>query len=217
LSTIGTPSFDERHSLAIRIWHWLFFVLLASTITIVGLATFVFDTRANIPLVQGQLQEKGVHVNADQASSVPHAFNDLLWGLHTWIGYFIAAFVVGRLVLEAFQPGDERLGVKIGRAMGFIGVSAERAHAKKHYLRVKWAYIVFYAAILVMAITGVGLALEDVPIFRSMRGGIKSVHSFTQYVVYAFIVAHLVGVIAADAGKYPGLVSGMIGGKKKAQ
>ncbi len=173
LNTTEVPGFSERHSLAIRIWHWLFFILLSATISTVVLATYVFNTRANIPLVQGELQQKGVNVDTGQARAVSHAFNDLLWGLHTWIGYFIAAFVLGRVILEVFQPGEEKLRVKMRRAMGFTAVSAEQAHEKRHYLRVKWGYVLFYAAILVMAITGLGLALEDVPMFRRMINGRK--------------------------------------------
>ncbi len=37
---------------------------------------------------------------------------------------------------------------------------------------------------------------------------------FIQYLIYAFIFFHLVGVITANIGKYKGMVSGMINGTK---
>jgi cytochrome b len=210
-----TPGFNEPHSLAIRIWHWIFFILLTATIITVTLATYVFNTGQNTPLVQNQLQQKGVNVDKQVARAVSHAFNDKLWDLHTWIGYFIVAFVLGRLVLELFKPSEEKLSVKLRRVMAFNTLSREEMHEKKHYIRVKWSYVIFYGCILVMALTGLGLAFEDVPFFREARKSIKSIHSFTQYLIYAFILIHLAGVIAADMRRYPGLVSGMINGKKR--
>jgi len=190
-------------------------MLLTFTIITVAFATYVFNTGQNIPLVQEQLQQKGVTVDKPQARAVSHAFNDRLWELHTWIGYFIAAFLLGRFILEVFQPGEEKLRVKMRSAMGFTAASPEQDQDKRHYLRVKWSYLLFYLLIGVMAVTGLGLALEDVPFFRGIGKPIRSVHSFTQYLIYAFILCHLIGVIAADVRKYPGLVSGMINGKKR--
>lgn len=212
---INAPSFNERHSLAIRIWHWIFFMLLTATITTVGLATYVFDTGQNIPMVQDELQQKGVTVDKLAARAVSHAFNDKLWELHTWIGYFIAAFVLGRFLLEIFQPSDEKINVKLRRAMGFNATLPEEISEKRKYIQVKWTYVFFYGCILVMALTGLGLAFEDVPFFKDLRKTIKSIHSFTQYLIYGFILLHLTGVIVADVRRYPGLVSGMINGKKR--
>lgn len=207
----------EPHSLAIRIWHWIFFILIFSTITTVALATFVFNTGKNIPLVQQQLQGRGVTVDTQTARAVSHAFNDICWALHTWIGYGIAIFVLGRLVLEIALPTQEKLSGKMRLARAFMPTTVEQAQEKKHFVAVKWTYVVFYALIAVMALTGLVLAFETVPFFRSIRRPVKSVHSFTQYLIYGFILIHIAGVIRADIGKYPGLVSGMINGRKTRQ
>ena len=179
------------------------------------MATFVFRTGRNIPLVQQQLQKNGVIVDVSTARAVSHAFNDKLWAWHTWFGYGIAALVLARIILELFQPNEEKLRIKIRRALGFAATSHDQHQEKRHYLTVKWTYVLFYALILTMALTGLGLALEDVSFFGEIRGGIKSVHSFCQYLIYAFILFHLAGVIRADNRRHPGLVSGMINGKKR--
>lgn len=207
----------EPHGLAIRIWHWIFFVLIFSTITTVGLATFVFNTGKNIPLVQQQLQGKGVTVDTQTARAVSHAFNDKCWELHTWIGYAIVIFVLSRLVLELVLPMQEKLSGKLRLARTFMPTTVEQAHEKKHVVAVKYTYVCFYALILVMALTGIVLAFETVPFFRGIRRPARSVHNFTQYLIYAFILIHITGVIRADIGKYPGLVSGMINGRKTRQ
>lgn len=215
LNTSAPLHFNEKHSLGLRIWHWLFFALITSTIFIVLLASTLFRTRNNTTLVRDQLQQKGIAVNQDEARTVAHAFNDRLWYLHTWIGYFICAFLLGRFILEILQPSEEKLRHRIRNAMGLIPTSPEQRIERQHYIRVKWTYLVFYCLILIMAFTGIGLAFEGVPLFKSMHGSLKQLHSFTQYLIYGFILFHLVGVILADAGKYPGLISGMIHGKKR--
>lgn len=209
--------FNETHSLAIRIWHWIFAALIIATISCVALATYTFRTGSNIPMVREQLQKKGVIVDNTAAQAVSHAFNDKLWELHTLLGYFIAALVLGRFLLEISQPNDEKLARRIRAALWPILPTAETNSERKHYLAVKWSYVVFYALIVIMALTGLGLALEDVPAFRAIRVPIKKIHSLTQYAIYAFLLAHLFGVVRADAGRYPGLVSGMIHGRKRAE
>jgi cytochrome b len=215
LNTGIAPGFYEKHSPGIRIWHWIFFVLLTASMTSVLLASTLFRTRNNMAMVRDQLQQHKLTVDQNQARAVAHAFNDKLWDLHTWIGYLIATFLLGRFILEIFQPEDEKLGYKIKKAMGFGLMSAEQKREQMHYARVKWGYIIFYALIFVMAVTGLGLAFEEVPLFKGLHGTIKQVHSFTQYLIYGFVFFHLAGVVAADAGRYPGLVSGMIHGKKR--
>jgi len=212
LKVIKVPTFLEPHSLAIRIWHWTLVVFIFGAVTTVTLATFVFNTRQNVPLVQQQLQGKGLTVDAPTAQAVSHAFNDKVWLLHTWVGYGIAFLVLSRWLLEFFQPAPERLRKKMRLAAGFQPTTAEEVSERKHYLTIKWTYVVFYVLILVMAATGLVLAFENVAFFERIRRPVKSVHSFTQYLIYAFALLHIAGVVRADNLRYPGLVSRMIGG-----
>ena len=215
MNNINTVSFYEKHSLGIRIWHWTFFILLLCSMSTVLLASTVFRTRNNTALVREQLQQNGLTVSQEQARVVSHAFSDKVWELHTWIGYFVAAFLLGRIILEVFQPSDEKLSTRIKGVMGLRPLLPEARRAQEHYIRVKWGYVLFYFLIGVMAVTGLGLAFEDVAFFKSIRGALKQLHSFTQYGIYGFVLLHLAGVILADAGRYPGLVSGMIHGRKR--
>jgi thioredoxin-related protein/cytochrome b len=215
LKTGRSLDFNEKHSLGIRVWHWVFFLLLTASMSSVLLASTLFRTRNNTAMVRDQLQQNNLIVDQNQARAVAHAFNDRLWDLHTWIGYFIVLFLLGRFILEIFQPSDEKLSYKIKRALGPGLMATEQKSEQMHYARVKWGYILFYALIFVMAITGLGLAFEEVPLFKDLHGTIKQVHSFTQYLIYGFVFFHLAGVVIADAGRYPGLVSGMIHGKKQ--
>lgn len=215
LHAVPTPApvFNGMHSIAIRVWHWASFVVISGSIITVLLASTLFRTRNNIELVQGQLQAKGVVANQDQARAVAHAFNDRLWDLHKWIGFVLCGLVVARIVIELAQPSDEKLGVQLKRALRIRPTDQQGKLEQQHYIQVKRIYLVFYAALILMAVTGIGLAFEDVAFFRTYRGAIKQVHALLQWVIYGFVVMHIAGVILADLGKYRGLVSGMIHGK----
>lgn len=210
--SIANDSFNEKHSVGIRIWHWLFFLLITAAMITVLLASTTFRTGNNTEMVRQQLQHKQLIADKDQSRAVAHAFSDKLWDLHTYIGYFIAAFLLARLVLEFVQPAEEKIRNRLRMARV---ADTWQQQEMKHYVMVKRTYLIFYALILIMAVTGLGLAFEQVPLLRDMRKMLKQIHSITQYGIYAFVVFHLVGVIMADAGEYPGLVSGMIHGKKR--
>jgi Ni/Fe-hydrogenase 1 B-type cytochrome subunit len=211
--TSQSPTFLEPHSLAIRIWHWTFFLVLTASLMTVLFGSTLFRTQDNIGTVQQPLQEKGILVNKDQARAVAHEFSDKLWNLHKWIGFIICALLISRILIEIAQPGQEKLTTKIKKAAGFTIDNHLDRKEKNHYVQVKWGYLLFYLLILVQAVTGLGLAFEDVPLLRRWNGGITQVHSVVQYFIYGFILIHLVGVIRADGRKYKGLVSGMIHGK----
>jgi cytochrome b len=84
-----------------------------------------------------------------------------------------------------------------------------------HYLVVKIGYSLFYLLLLAMASTGMLIAFgADLGISGPVRHTIKEVHGFFQYLIYAFVALHLLGVILADIGKAKGIVSGMINGGK---
>lgn len=211
----AVPAFNEEHSLAIRIWHWTFFLLITASLVTVLFASTLFKTSNTVALVQDQLQEKGATVSKDQARAVSHEFSDKLWNLHTYIGYFLCGLLLIRVIIEIAQPRDEKLSTKLKSAAGFSPATPSEKRRQQHYMRVKTGYIVFYMLILTMALTGLGLAFEDVPLFKAWHGAITQIHAFVQYLIYGFIVLHLVGVIKADLSAHKGLVSGMIHGKKR--
>jgi cytochrome b len=154
-------------------------------------------------------------ISQDQARGVAHAFNDRLWDWHTYVGYIICGFLIARILIELTLSKEERLATKIKKALTIKRSFTGDNESQIHYLQVKWSYVVFYCLIMVMALTGLCLAFDDLSLFRGIRGPARQIHSITQYLIYGFIVLHLGGVILADLGKYQGLVSGMIHGKKR--
>jgi Ni/Fe-hydrogenase 1 B-type cytochrome subunit len=207
-------SFLEPHSRAIRVWHWTFVLFISATVGIVLLASTVFRTRNTLTLVQQQLQEKGINVTPDQARAVSHEFNDQLWDIHRWIGYGLCILLVSRWIIELGQPRTERLNYRLRKAQGFRSVIPIEMDQRRHYIIVRSIYLFFYVVIALMALTGLVLAFDDLQQMEDIRQLAREIHGALQYVIYAFIAIHLVGVIRADLGHHKGLVSGMIHGKK---
>jgi len=168
--------------------------------------------KGNIPMVQEQIQHKGGVVTPEQARAVAHEYSDKLWMLHKYVGFGLCFLFLVRVIIEAGYSKEKKLSGKIKKAVQFQGQNQTQMGDRQHYLLVKWGYVVFYALFLIMALTGLGLAFEDVPFFRSNHKVITSLHSFVQYLVYFYILSHIVGVIRADVTDNKGIVSSMING-----
>jgi cytochrome b len=207
-------SFLEPHSRAIRIWHWIFVIFITATIGIVLLASTIFRTRNTVPLVEEQLQLKGINVSQDQARAVAHEFNDQLWDLHRIIGYGLCILLVSRWFIGVSEPRNQRLKYRLQKAMTYQSTIPIERVQRRHYVNVKTLYLLFYAVFAAMALSGLVLAFDDIRQIHEFHQPAKQVHAFLQYAVYAFILIHLVGVIRADVGEFKGIVSGMIHGQK---
>lgn len=212
--SVQQPSslFNASYTLAIRIWHWLTAITMTATIITVLLASTLFTMRSNIPEIQQDIQSKGGTVTAVQARAVAHSYNDKFWELHTFIGYGLCFLLLVRGIIEVNYSKEKKLRTRIREALQLKTSSPYQKEERRHYLLVKWGYVIFYLLFLVMGLTGLGMALEDVPFFRSIRPAITSIHEFTQYLIYAYILAHIVGVIRADLTNSRGIVSRMING-----
>ena len=215
-SANGVSPFLQRHSALLRIWHWLTFLVITTLIITVLVASTALQPRGNIKLVQERLSQKGITVNDEQAFSVAHSFDDKMWDFHKLIGYGLAFLLFSRFIIEWTQPGDERAGERIKKILQIKGQSIEEQKLNKHYQIVRWGYFAFYGLLLVIVLTGLGIAFgHDVAFLDHNHRLIKQTHSFCQYLMYAFILVHLCGVIIADLTHSRGVVSGMINGNQQ--
>jgi cytochrome b len=176
-------------------------------------ASTLFTTKGNVDMVISDGHRRGVELTVKQAQTISHGFGEKLWVLHTWLGYGIAFLLLSRMVVEVVISKEERLRRRIKNALMFKTSNNVQKQDRLHYLFVKYVYLVFYLMILIMALTGLGLAFEDLPIFDKYHGPIKEVHEFTQWGIYAYIALHLGGVVWTDLTKHHGLISRMIHGK----
>jgi Ni/Fe-hydrogenase 1 B-type cytochrome subunit len=213
-TSIKEPSFREKHSTTIRIWHWSTFIVILGSLVTVLFAKTLFSAKNNIPLVQENLQKNSISVTADQAKSVAHEFSDLLWHWHTYIGYVLAALFGFRILFEFFQPKEQKLIPAIKNVLKYLKQPGIDKQNVKHYLFVKYLYLFFYFSLLVQTSTGLFMAYsDDVPNLKSIRHTASDIHSVFMWVIISYIVIHIGGVIFAELGKKnKGVVSDMING-----
>jgi Ni,Fe-hydrogenase I cytochrome b subunit len=202
----------KKNSASLRLWHWLNTLVITGSLLTVLLNSTVLKARNNATLIQSQLTQAGATVTNDQARSAAHAISDKIWTVHIYFGYTLGALLLFRLILEFFQLADQKLTRKIKSAYNHYVVLKKQRENARHEFWVKTLYAIFYLMLLTMVVTGLCLAFEDdVPMLKSMHW-IREVHSFTMYLILAFIAVHLAGVFLAERKDSPGIISDMVNG-----
>ena len=214
-SNSETSIFNQSHSAALRIWHWLTFLFIMGSIITVLFNSTLLSPRDNVKLVQEQLSKKGVTVTDDQAFAVSHEYEDKMWDVHKLIGYGLAFLFLARIVIEFTQPEEEKISNKLRKVSAMIKQNDKNVAEYKHYYMVRRSYMAFFLLLFCMVLTGLGMAFgRDLGFPREVFRSLKNIHAFIQYLMYAFVVIHLAGVIIAENGKIKGIVSGMINGNR---
>jgi Ni/Fe-hydrogenase 1 B-type cytochrome subunit len=212
-SDSGSSYFFQKHSLPLRIWHWLTFFVISGSIITVLLTSTILNQRKNIPLVQNNLKEKGLTVSEDQAFSVTREYEDKIWDIHKMLGYGLAFLLLSRIIIELVQPGEEKIRNRIRTITGLYKNNPGDKEAYRHFIGVKTGYLIFYLILLCMILTGLSMAFgRQLGIPRQINHTLREIHSFGQYLIYLFVIIHLSGVVIAENMKHKGIVSGMING-----
>lgn len=201
--------FQDAKPAAIRVWHWLLVAFFFASVITVLFGSTLFKTKPNVAMVQEQVQQEGGTISEKQAWVVAHEYSDKLWMLHKYIGYGLSLLFLWRIIAEIALSKEKKLFARIRTAMQYPGNSPEN----NHYKMVQNTYLVFYGFFLVMVLTGLILAYEDIQFLKPIHEPAEEIHGFVQYGLYGFIVFHIIGVIRADMGRYGGIVSRMINGK----
>jgi len=172
----------------------------------------LLKTKKNAIAIKANLAHSGVTVTDGQARSVAHELSNKVWMIHTYFGYTLAALLIFRLLVEFFQLADQRFIRKLKSAYHQYQTTKKNRELAKHEFWVKTIYAVFYLMLITMALTGLCLAFEDdVPLLKSIHA-FRQIHAFTMYLILAFIVVHIVGVLLAERKDSRGIVSDMING-----
>ncbi|MBC7418619.1 MAG: cytochrome b/b6 domain-containing protein [Pedobacter sp.] len=200
----------KKYDLKIRIWHWLSALVITGSLLTVLINSTLLD-RSQTPSVQKELQNAGVHLNAEQARAATHGLEDQVWGIHIYFGYALALLFAFRLISEAFLPKEKKLLFKIKEAYRLYRGSP--LVNLRHNFFVKVIYAMFYLLLLTMVCTGLSLAFQDeLGISRGIGHSIKEVHGFCMYLVLGYVVIHIIGVVFAESKDDKGIVSEMING-----
>ena len=206
------PQEIKKYSSSIRLWHWLNAIVITGSLLTVLLNSTLLKTKKNAAVIKANLVHSGVTVTDGQARSVAHELSDKVWTIHTYFGYTLAALLLFRLLLEFFQLADQKFIRKLKSTYHQYQTTKKHRELTKHNFWVKTIYAVFYLMLITMAITGLCLVFEDdVPLLKSIHA-FKQIHAFTMYLIIAFIIVHIVGVLLAERKDNRGIVSDMING-----
>jgi Ni,Fe-hydrogenase I cytochrome b subunit len=206
------PQEIKKYSSSIRLWHWLNAIVIAGSLLTVLLNSTLLKTKKNAVAIKTNLAQSGVTVTDAQARSVAHELSDKVWMIHTYFGYTLASLLLFRLLLEFFELADQKFIRKLKSTYHQYKTTKKQRELARHDFWVKTIYAVFYLMLITMAITGLCLAFEDdVPLLKSIHA-FRQIHAFTMYLIIAFIVVHIVGVLLAERKDRRGIVSDMING-----
>jgi Ni,Fe-hydrogenase I cytochrome b subunit len=203
----------KKYSASLRLWHWANTIVISGSLLTVLINSTITDDRPVSALVKNELKNAGATVSDEQAGSVAHALGDNVWSIHIYFGYVLVGLLLFRLVLEFFQMADQKFIRKMKDVYRQFQSIKKQRELAKHELAVKAIYAAFYILLIIMAVTGLFLAFEDLLApFKSIRHSVKEVHGFCMYLILAFIVVHLAGVFLAERKDNKGIVSDMING-----
>ncbi|MBB6125921.1 cytochrome b/b6 domain-containing protein [Mucilaginibacter lappiensis] len=210
---VGYQGHIKKYSASLRIWHWANTIVISGSLLTVLINSTIINERPVSALVKTELKNAGATVSDEQAGSVAHALGDSVWKIHIYFGYVLVGLLLFRLALEFFQLADQKFIRKMKSAYRQFQTMKKNREVAKHEFTVKAIYAVFYILLMVMAVTGLFLAFEDLLApFKSIRHSVKYVHGFCMYLILAFIVVHLAGVFLAERKDSQGIVSDMING-----
>lgn len=211
------PAHIKKHSFHLRLWHWINFLVISGSLVTVLINSTLLDRKSATGAVSKNLPGSNADGKSAIAGKIVHNLGDQVWQIHIYIGFGLAALLLYRVVLEFVQPGRQQFFKKFKVAMGAYQTRSEEKQLARHELVVKAIYLIFYVLLVTMVITGLSLAFKgELGISKSFGHEIKEIHGFCMYLVIAFIIVHVAGVLLAERKESPGIISDMFnGGQEK--
>ncbi|TGE25900.1 cytochrome b/b6 domain-containing protein [Hymenobacter aquaticus] len=208
-------SVGKKNSLALRLWHWGSAAVISGLLTTILFLKVIIKTKALGPQFQEVLQKQGVVMSTEQVRGLSRIVSHHIWDWHIYLGLTLSFLLLFRIVLEFFQTGGQRFAAKLAVARQYFRQQGADLKDARHSLLVKYSYVVFYLLLTVMVGTGLALTYaDDVEFLHKLEHDVKEVHNVTMYLIIAFVVVHIVGVVWSELTKGKGIVSDMINGGK---
>jgi cytochrome b len=177
-------------------------------LTILVSKSFLNWLFVNNTIYEGMAKE-GIHLLPGQTVTTAGLLRERIWSWHTYLGYILSLLFVFRIVLEYFQPRDQKLAGKI--RMAWFQKRKESAMAR-HYLFVRVIYLFFYILIAAMSGTGIWMAFHKQPWYMETFHSVKEIHENCFLLLLLFIAIHLAGVIRFERKHRSNLISAMVHG-----
>ena len=194
-----------------RLWHWLNAALVSGQLLTILFLKVIVQPRSAVT----ELQQRQPDFPVEQGRALSRIISHRIWDWHIAMGLALAACWLGWTLMQALDPAGRRFGARLRATVQRAGLlpPAERSGARQA-LFAKVTYAVFYLAVTVMVVTGLALTwADDVAWLGNVEHSVKEVHNATMFVIIAYIIVHVVGVVRAELTKDKGLISRMVSGE----
>ena len=210
-TTLPPAAATHDYSAAMRLWHWLNAALVSGQLLTILFLKVIIQPRSAV----AELHQRQPDFSMEQGRALGRVISHRIWDWHIWMGLALAACWLGWTLMQALDPAGRRFGARLQATAQRAGLvpPAERGGARQA-LFAKLTYAVFYLAVTVMVVTGLALTwADDVAWLGNLEHSVKEVHNVTMFVIIAYIVVHVVGVVRAELTKDKGLISRMVSGE----
>ena len=201
----------------LRVWHWGNALLVSAQLLTILFQRVIVNARSAVPEFQATMAKENITLSVKQARSLTHILSERIWEWHIYLGLALAAFFLLRVVLELRGPAEMRFSARLlAVARRYrLAAPAEKGDAGSD-LFAKSSYGLFYVFLTIMVITGLILTYHnEVAFFDQIEHTAEEVHNVTMYLIIAFFVVHLAGVVWAEITKDNGLISRMVSGPNR--
>jgi cytochrome b561 len=188
---------EKRFNLASRLIHWA----IALTVTFLLLTVFLrlgWMNKDNMgSILRENLAKEGISVSQADAARIGKEIRTPMWQYHILSGYVLIALYLVRTVITIIQ-----------------GVNFKNPFSKQTLVKDQfksWLYIIFYIFLLTSLFTG--FMIVNGP--KDLKDVMEKIHVKSLYYIITFIIVHIGGVLLADMGSEPGIISKIVSGNKK--
>ena len=189
----------KKWSASFRIWHWVNALVVIGLLGTIFLRETFLNVKENTHIITEKLLTFGITLTPEQAKIVAKGIFAPMWNWHIYLGYVFAALVLYRIALFFTPSGKQSFCFK---------------ELDLHHKAVSAGYIVIYAALFFMALSGLIINFyQELGLLKESAHDIKELHEAVYNVILIFVPLHVAGVVVADIRDEKGIMSNMIHGK----
>ena len=188
---------EKRFNLASRIIHWAIAFAIMFLLLTVFLRLGWMNKDGMGEILREALQKKGIQLSKADAAVIGKEIRKPMWRYHVLAGYVL----IGLYLI--------RMGITFIQGIAFKNPFSKQTSPKDKFK--SWLYIIFYILFATSLFTG--FMMVNGP--KETKEIMEAIHVKSLYYMVVFIILHVGGVLLADMGTEPGIISRMVSGDKR--